>query len=153
MPQLDVATFPSQLFWLAICFCALYALCSFLAIPRIARVLDVRQATLEEKLNKASTYREEAETLLADYEAALARARVESQARSQAAARARSSELAHRQKDFLDKRNDRLHLAEQDLYRARLDAGADTKVLAVEMAQLILEKLTGRAYSAQELEG
>jgi F-type H+-transporting ATPase subunit b len=46
MPQLDISTFPSQIFWLIICFAVLcFAMASFLA-PRIGNSLVNRQRTL-----------------------------------------------------------------------------------------------------------
>ncbi|MBI2706788.1 MAG: hypothetical protein HYX35_00480 [Proteobacteria bacterium] len=152
MPQLDVTTFPSQLFWLGVCFLALYGILYYVALPKITRVLESRERTLEEKINKASLYREQAETLLAEYEAALASARSESQEKSRAMARAVSSEMAHKQKEFLDKINDRLHVGEQELFRARLETGSNIKEVSRELAKAILEKLTGRTYSLEELD-
>ncbi len=152
MPQLDVTTFPSQLFWLGVCFLTLYGILYYVALPKVARVLESREKTLEEKINKASLYREEAETLLAEYEAALARARSESQEKSRAMARAVSSELAHRQKEFLGKISDRLRMGEQELFRARLETGSHVKEVSRDVAQVILEKITGRPYSLEELE-
>ncbi len=152
MPQLDVSTFSSQLFWLSVCFVILYGILLWVALPKITRTLEFREKTLEEKINKASFYREEAEALLAEYEAALANARSASQEKTRAVARAVASDLAHKQKEYLDKIADRLHVGEQGLYRARLKASANTKEISQEVAQVILEKLTGRAYSLEELE-
>ena len=46
MPQLDVTTWPSQLFWLAITFLALYIVISRIAIPRTGGVIEKRKATI-----------------------------------------------------------------------------------------------------------
>lgn len=151
MPQLDVTTFSSQLFWLGVCFLTLYGILYYVALPKIARVLESREEILEEKINKASLYREEAEVRLAEYEAALARARSESQEKSRAMTRAVSSEMAQKQKEFLDKINDRLHVGEQELFRARLETSKNIKEVSREVAKAVLEKLTGRIYSLEEL--
>ena len=45
MPQLDVTTWPSQLFWLAITFLALYIVISRIAIPRTGGVIEKRKAS------------------------------------------------------------------------------------------------------------
>lgn len=151
MPQLDVSTFSSQLFWLGVCFLALYVILSYLAIPKITRVLEAREEAIEEKLNKASLYREQAEGLLADYEALLAQARTEAHQQYQSVASAATAEIAQQQKDFLDKLHERVRLAEQDLYRARLEASDEMKPVAGELAVAILEKLTGNSYQRHDL--
>ncbi len=151
MPQLDTSTFSSQLFWLGVCFLVLYLILSYLVVPKIARVLQTREDTLEEKINKASSYREQAESLLREYEEILANARIKAHERSRSMTHSISSEIAHKQKDFLGKINDRLHLEEQSLYKIRLKERNDVKFLAADVAGVILKKLTGRTYQRDEL--
>jgi len=151
MPQLDISTFPSQLFWLGVCFLTLYFILSYIAVPKIAYVLATREEGIEEKINTASTYREEAEDLLADYEAILAKARETAHLQYKAMTSTTTTEIAYKQRAFLDKLNDRLHLAEQELYRARLEASEQIKPFAVELASTILKKLLGHTYSSKEL--
>jgi len=75
MPQLDPSTFGSQLFWLLVCFGALYMVLSFIVIPRIAKTLAARAETLEGNLAEAENLRVQAEAALKAYEDALAEAR------------------------------------------------------------------------------
>jgi F-type H+-transporting ATPase subunit b len=151
MPQLDTSTYSSQLFWLAVCFLSLYFILSYIALPKIKRVLKEREETFEEKINLASQFRETAETLLAEYEETLSQAREEAQKRSRLANVATTSEMANKRKDFLDKMNDRLHLADQDLYRERLEVSSQIHSLAADVATEILLKVTGHMYTPQEL--
>ncbi len=151
MPQLDASTFPSQLFWLGVCFLALYFIMSFLAVPRITRVLETRENVIDEKINKASLYREEAEALLADYEATLAQAREQAQERYKNVSRETIRDISQRQREFLDKLTDQLHLKEQDLYRARLEVSQELKPFAADLASSILKKLTGRQFKPDQL--
>lgn len=151
MPQLDTASFPSQLFWLLVCFLALYFILSYIALPKIARVLEKREETLMEKINKASTYRERAEDLLASYEKTLAEAREAAHQHSKTAMNLTLADIANTKKEFLEKLKDRLHLNEQELYRARLIASKDITALSGEIASAILLKLTGHTYPAAKL--
>ncbi len=151
MPQLDTATFPSQLFWLVVCFLFLYFILSFIAVPKISRALVKRKETIEEKINKANTYREHAEDLLAEYEKILTQARERAHQHCKTVAVDTTIEITHKQKDFLDKLKERFHLSEQDLYRARLEASQDINSVVVEVARAILTKLTGHNYSPEEL--
>ena len=75
MPQLDPSTFGSKLFWLLVCFGALYLVLSFIVIPRISNTLAARAETLEGNLAEAEKLRGQAETALKAYEDALAEAR------------------------------------------------------------------------------
>jgi F-type H+-transporting ATPase subunit b len=149
MPQLDTSTYPSQLFWLAVCFLALYFILSYIALPKIKRVLAAREETFQEKINLASHFRETAENLLAEYEETLSHAREEAQRRVRAASTATTSEMVNKRKDLLDKINNHLHLADQDLYRERLDLSSQMHPLAEEVAAEILLKITGRMIPLQ----
>ena len=75
MPQLDPSTFGTQLFWLGICFVALYGVMALIVLPRISSTLQARAAQLDDDLAEAEALREKAEMALAAYEEALAEAR------------------------------------------------------------------------------
>lgn len=151
MPQLDTSTFPTQLFWLGICFITLYLILSYIAIPKITSVLKTREETIEEKINKASMYREQAEGLLADYESNLAQAREAAHQRYKSVVHLTSAEISQQQKEFLDKLKDRLHLAEQQLFREGVQDQQEITSLAAEIALVILKKITGKLYSPDDL--
>jgi F-type H+-transporting ATPase subunit b len=151
MPQLDPTTFISQLFWLGVCFLALYIILSYIAIPKISKTLEKREETILEKINLASTYRERAEDLLADYEKILAEAREKAHERVKASAQATHTDIDRQKREFLTKVNERLHLTEQELYRARMTAGKEIASLSGDIASVLLKKLTGETYAPQQL--
>jgi len=151
MPQLDTSTFPTQLFWLGVCFIALYLILYYIALPKITSVLKVREETIEEKINKASMYREQAERLLADYELSLAQAREAAHQRYKSVANLTSAEISQQQKEFLEKLKDRLHLAEQQLFREGVQDRQEITSLASDIALVILKKITGKTYSLDDL--
>jgi F-type H+-transporting ATPase subunit b len=79
MPQLDPSLFPTQLFWLFVCFLVLFLVAWKAALPRIAEVLNARQNRIDGDLEKAQALKSEAEEVLAAYETALADASAEAQ--------------------------------------------------------------------------
>ena len=79
LPQLDLATYSSQVFWLIISFVVLYFLVAKLAMPRIAEVLEERQERIEDDLDKAETLKKEAYQVRIEYEKALSAAREKAQ--------------------------------------------------------------------------
>jgi F-type H+-transporting ATPase subunit b len=151
MPQLDTTTFSSQLFWLFLCFIVLYFLLAYISIPKIKGVLDNREAFREQKINQASTYREQAENLLLEYEKLLSQARKGAHQQYQAFVNTTIQEIAMKKKDEVDKLQDRLHIAEQNLYRARIEASLDMQSVAQEIAGEILQKLTNKNYPIDQL--
>lgn len=53
MPQFDFATYPSQIFWFAICFISLYFFLSKVILPRIKDIIANRNALVEADLVEA----------------------------------------------------------------------------------------------------
>ena len=53
MPQLDTSSYFSQLFWMLVCFCCLWALLSTFVIPKIADAMEQRKRKIDEYIQKA----------------------------------------------------------------------------------------------------
>lgn len=75
LPQMDVSTYSSQLFWLALTFVFLYGLLSRMVLPRIGQVLEQRRDRIASDLDKAGVLQRESEEALQAYENALTEAR------------------------------------------------------------------------------
>jgi F-type H+-transporting ATPase subunit b len=79
MPQLDFITWPNLIFWLAVSLVGLYFILTRMALPRIGTVLAERNDAISNDLEQAALYKRRAEEAEAAYDAALAKAREESQ--------------------------------------------------------------------------
>ncbi|MEM7241084.1 MAG: F0F1 ATP synthase subunit B' [Pseudomonadota bacterium] len=77
MPQLEIATFPNQIFWLLVALIAIYFLMSRIALPRIANVLAERQGAIQRDLDAAEDMKHKAVEAEEAYNKALADARVQ----------------------------------------------------------------------------
>jgi len=75
LPQLDIATWPSQLFWLVVLFGAGYVVMAKMVTPRIGAVLEERRQTLDGDLEKARNASADAAKTRAEYESDLEKAR------------------------------------------------------------------------------
>ncbi len=53
LPQLDISTWPTQVFWLVVSFALAYLLFSRLVTPRIGLVLEERASRINEDIAKA----------------------------------------------------------------------------------------------------
>ena len=77
LPQLDFASFPSQIFWLIVTLVALYLIFVNVALPKIGGVIEERRDAIADDLDRAAELRRKAGEAEAAYEKALADARSE----------------------------------------------------------------------------
>tara|TARA_R110002124_G_scaffold234460_1_gene399830 strand:- start:476 stop:1033 length:558 start_codon:yes stop_codon:yes gene_type:complete len=77
MPQLDISTWPNQIFWLLVTLLAIYLILTRVALPRIGAVLAERRGTITNDLAAAEELKQRALEAEAAYNEALANARVE----------------------------------------------------------------------------
>jgi F-type H+-transporting ATPase subunit b len=152
LPQLDVTTFASQLFWLAISFAVLYLVISRVAAPKISGVIADRAGRIKGDLDQAAQAKRNSDAAIANYEKALADARLSAskigddlrktvQAEANAKNAAASKQLAA---DTLK--------AETRIGERRKAALARVGDVAREAAAEIIAKLTGEAANASDLD-
>jgi len=79
MPQLDITSYPNQIFWLIVTLVVIYFVLSRIALPRIGAVLAERQGTISNDIAAAEELKLQAQEAERAYEKALADARAEAQ--------------------------------------------------------------------------
>ena len=142
-PPFQKETFPSQLFWLVICFVALYLIASRLVLPRVGGILDSRKNRIADDLAEASRFKGEADQAIAAYEKALADARTRAQTIANET-RDRLAAEAERNRKAIDERlNARLAEAEKAIVAAKTAAMGNVRGIAVETAAAIVARLIG----------
>lgn len=148
MPQLDIATFPNQIFWVFVTLIAIYFILMRFAIPRIGAILAERQGAITNDLAAAEELKLRAQEAETAYEAALAEARSEA-ARISDEARAEiqselDAELARADDQIAAK------TAESEAAIAEIRAGAmDTvREVATDTAQAVIAALGMQADEA-----
>ena len=77
LPQLDIGTFPNQIFWLILALVAIYFILDRIALPRIAGVLGERQGTITNDIAAAEDLKAKAKKAEQAYDKALADARTQ----------------------------------------------------------------------------
>ena len=143
MPQLDLSTFPSQVFWLAVIFVLLYLLMSRVALPRVAAMIDARRARIEGDLEHAAPMKAEAEAVMAAYERSLADARAQAQATLKEAMDRFAMEAAERQRKAVETLGVETSAAEKRIAAAKAEALADLRAVATDVARTATRKLVG----------
>jgi len=143
MPQLDLSTFPSQLFWLAVVFVILYVLMARVGLPRVGAMITLRKEKIEDDLGRAAQMKAEADAVMAAYERALADARAQAQATLKEAMDAFNAEAGKRQHAAAEKLAAETSVAERRIAEAKAQALAGLRVVAVEVARAATSKIAG----------
>jgi len=142
-PPFDKTTFPSQLFWLAICFVALYLITARLVQPRVAGIIEGRKKQIAGDLAEASRLKSESEQAMADYEKALADARTRAQTIASETRDRLQAEAERNRKALEEQLNGRLADAEKQIAATKSAAMANVRGIATEAAAAIVTRLTG----------
>lgn len=145
MPQLDLATFPSQLVWLAITFITLYLVMTLVGLPRVGRIIAKRRDRITGDLDKAQRMKTEAEAVITAYERALTEARAKAQHALRETAERLAAEAAEQQRKLAESLNAETAKAERRIADAKAAALQGVRQLAAEVAQEAAGKLAGTA--------
>jgi F-type H+-transporting ATPase subunit b len=151
-PPFQSENFPSQLFWFAIVFIALYLLMSRIALPRMTSIVQGRRLRVEADLAEAERLREESAKASAAYEQSLADARTRAQALAAGARQEEAAAAEAARKDTDAKLNARIAAAGKDIRARQAAAMNNVRAIGVDAATAILERLIGRAPARPEVE-
>lgn len=152
MPQFDPNTFATQLFWLVVCFVALYLVASRWALPRVAAVLETRQTKLDNDLDRAAAFKQEADGVLAEYEKTLAEGRDKAQFMLREAAEAMAAEADGRHGELAERLSADVRAAEARIQEAKQAAVGKISQIATEVAQAATRRLIGLEVDAATAE-
>ena len=150
LPQLDIATWPSQLFWLVVVFGAGYLVMAKIVTPRIGAVLEERRQTVNGDLEKARNASAEAAKIRADYESDLENARSGAAEYAKQAAAEAAKKADDADAKIAQKLTNKVAKAEAKLAEAKTSAMANLNDVAAEAAMAAVASLSGiKASSAQ----
>jgi len=152
MPQLDFATFPTQLFWLAVTFIILYVLMKWLVLPQVAAMIKARRDQLDADLASAEQLKAEAEAALAAYQQVLATARAQAQAVVKQTTDHMAAEAAERQRQLNEALARRITAAEGQIAAAKERALSEIHQIAIEVGLAVTERITGSAPDTTKME-
>ena len=142
-PPFQKETFASQLVSLLIAFVALYLIVSRLALPRVGKTLDDRQAAIEGDLNAAQRLKDESDAALKAYETELAAARSRAQAIGAETREKLNAASEVQRKTLEDRLAVKLADAEKSIAATRTAAMSNVRGIAADAASAIVQRLTG----------
>lgn len=141
MPQLNSATFISQIFWLVVSFSLMWLIVGRFIVPKINDIKERRQHKINDYLAAAGSFKQSAEELVSRYNAAVEKAeRAAAQAWSEARAELEVRSAGLRQ-EMSERLNERMKANEEELERSAKDVRARLDGIAEELAVKIAEKM------------
>lgn len=152
MPQLDTATFASQLFWLLLSFVVLFWVMWKIVIPRIADVLQDRQERIDDDLEKAEKLRNDSAEVLEAYEKTIADGRAQAQSILREASERMEAESAKQQASLAETLSKQTTDAEARINSARDEALDNIMSVSAEAAQAAAIRISGADVSQSEAE-
>lgn len=143
LPQFDPTWWPSQLFWLALCFAVLYFVFSRSTLPRIGSILESRRNKIEADMKAAETLSTQAEDLKARFELKLKEAVQEASATIRATDDAAKARLDRAISDFRARYDAEVEKTEARLAESSKAAIEGMDKVAAEIAAQAAEKIAG----------
>ena len=151
LPQFDPQWWPGEIAWLLILFLVILAYMRFFAVPRLGGTIAARDEKIAGDIAQARSLKDEAEAQAAAAASERAQARAEAgkvalDARAKAQAEIASALAAQE-----TKLAETTGAAEAGIAAERDRAMANVSGIAADIAQAMVQKLTGRAASAAEV--
>jgi F-type H+-transporting ATPase subunit b len=143
MPQLDLTSFASQIFWLCVTFSFLYYILAVYSLPRVREVLQSRQDRIRGDLDRADLLKKEAERVETEYNTALQKARQKASEHLEKirAVVKEEAEARHAKLDEMFARQNKE--TEQRISVLRKEATQELSIISEEVAAQITKKLIG----------
>ena len=144
MPQFDVQFFSSLLFWSVISFGLLLLLMKRYALPPILEMLEEREKKIRDNLDRAEQAKQEAEQLLAQYQAKLKSVHEEARALLEMARKQAQDQLDENGLRVKQETQRMLAEARSEIERQQREALQAVQRMAVDLSLLAAEKILAR---------
>ena len=148
-PPFASETFASQLFWFALLFGGLYLLMSRVGLPRVGAIIKERHEKISRDLDEAAAMQKQAEAANVQHEKTIADAKATALATAQARRDTVTAEADARRKVTEDALAAKLAAAEKQIAAMKTRAMGNVGQIAHDAAMEIVQRITGKAPSAE----
>ncbi len=152
LPQMDISTFPSQLFWLFVTFAILFWRMSSDILPRLGAIIEERKDRIADDLDQAADFKQEAEEAQASYEKALSDAKAKARGIAADTRDAIDKEIAEMQADMETELTSKLSAAESRIADMKASATAKVEEAAIETTRAVIETLLDEVPTREAVE-
>ena len=143
MPQLDVATYPSLIFWLVVTFSFTFFVLKYYVTPKMSEILNDRKEKIDSDLFEAKQSREEAENSKIDQEKSILDAKEKAIIIVRDAVEKSKSQLLINESKAKEKLSKKLEDAEKNILNVKKDSLKIVNEVASDIAVIISDKIAG----------
>lgn len=144
LPQLDSQYFPTQLFWLVVCFIVLYLLLSRGALPRIVNVIERRKNRIISDLDRAEELKVQAEKIETEIKTILNDARTKAQKSIDQVMAEIATQRDKRLFEHKQTITQRLEQSTEQIQEAKHAALKELDIMASTLTVTIIDRLTDK---------
>lgn len=141
MPQLDISTYTSQIFWLLVCFFMLLLFLSNFIVPKIIETRKLRMNKIDSYLQKAEKTKQKTENSIAKYEKSLADATNKANLEIEKTKEELEKMLLQQQEKFAKKLQKQIQAEEAKIAEEKTTALKEIKSISANLTAEILKKL------------
>ena len=144
MPQLEITTYPSQIFWLVVSFLILYLIMSRIIIPRISSVIKSRESEIKNNIHISEQMYKDTEIINNEYEET--KKNIENEARGIINhLKETTSKKINNSTELLKKRlEQKLEKNEQEIINNKKKVLKEIKKISLNLSEEILKKLSNK---------
>ena len=144
MPQLEISTFPSQIFWLVVSFLLLYLIMSRIIIPRISSVIKSRENEIKNNIHISEQMYKDTEIINDEYEET--KKNIENEARQIINhLKETTNKKITKSTELLKKRlEQKLEKNEQEIINKKKKALKEINKISLNLSEEILKKLSNK---------
>ena len=144
MPQLEITTYPSQIFWLVVSFLILYLIMSRIIIPRISSVIKSRESEIKNNIHISEQMYKDTEIINDEYEEI--KKKIEGEARGIINyLKETTNKKITKNTELLKKRlEQKLEKNEQEIINKKKKALKEINKISLNLSEEILKKLSNK---------
>ena len=151
MPQLEITTYPSQIFWLVVSFLILYLIMSRIIIPRISSVIKSRETEIKNNIHISEQMYKDTEIINNEYEET--KKNIENEARGIINhLKETTSKKINNSTELLKKRlEQKLEKNEQEIINNKKKVLKEINKISLNLSEEILKKLSNKKRKKETL--
>ena len=144
MPQLEITTYPSQIFWLVVSFLILYLIMSRIIIPKISSVIKSRESEIKNNIHISEQMYKDTEIINDEYEET--KKNIENEARQIINhLKETTNKKITKSTELLKKRlEQKLEKNEQEIINKKKKALKEINKISLNLSEEILKKLSNK---------